>query len=264
MKNIQAALEKDAPKRAWVPASNLKPCTGCGVVGDKRKPCNQCQLRGLMTKKLEGYAKATKKTNARIMGTNKQKAKKEELERRDHDYNVKFGLLKKAAVLVNSERWGDAHKTILQAVKMVKRERQEGREAHSGKERRLKQELGVPLDLELDYEALSSAPITRARLERLGIDVPVQKMEVLVERMGEKGASEFSKNLYLNEQVVQLYESIDHATKNQRRYLMSLRQRIESLEGSPEDAKSMRLKDKRLASARQMCEKVKRGGMSGG
>ncbi|MDR3582440.1 MAG: hypothetical protein P4L67_04175 [Candidatus Pacebacteria bacterium] len=258
VRNIQATLEKDVQKRAWVPASNLRPCPGCGVVGDKRKPCNQCQLQGLMRKKLETYAKATKKWNKMLLNTPKQKAKKDELDRRDQDYTTKFGLLKKAAVLVNSERWGDAHKNILQAVKMVKKERLEEKQNRERKERRLKQELMIPMDLELNYEELTSEPITKGRLEKLGIDVPIQKVQIIVEKMCGKDASAYSKNQFLNAQIVELYDAVDAAIKDRRKTLVTMKQKIESLESEPED-KGRRLKGKRLASATQMCEKIKHG-----
>ena len=261
MKNIQAAMEKDAQKRAWIPASNIRPCTGCGVVGDKRKPCNGCQLRELLRKKLEDYQKATKKKNKKLMSTDKQKAKKEELTKRDMEYATKFGLLKKSTVLVSSERWGDAHKTILQAVKMVKKERQEDKKNREAKEKRVRTKLQIPLDFEINYEELAEEPITKQKLERLGIDVPLQKMEVLVAKMFTNEAESFSKHQYLNSQIIELYEAIDDAIKDERKTLRNLKQKIETLESSPED-KSRQLRSRRLSSTTRMCDKIKRGGIT--
>ena len=259
VKGIQAAMEKDTQKRAWIPASNLQPCTGCGVVGDKRKPCNQCQLRELMRKKHEVYEKATKTKNKKLLNTKKQKDKKSELAKHDQDYTTKFGLLKKAAVLVGSERWGDAHKAILQAVKMVKQERQEEKRLREVKEKKWKQKLVIPLDLEVNYAELTSEPITKLRLERLGIEVPLQKIEVLVEKMCGKDANAYSKNQFLNTQIIELYEAVDDAIKDKKHILQTMKRKVESLESSP-DEKGRRLKGKRLASTTRMCEKVKNGG----
>jgi len=253
-------MEKDAQKRAWVPASNIRPCTGCGVVGDKRKPCNNCQLRELMRKKHEQYMKATKAKNKKLLNTPKQKSKKEELEKRDNDYIFKFGLLKKAAVLVSSERWGDAHKTILQAVKMVKKERLADKNNKENKEKKVRTKLGIPLDLELNYEELTSEPLTKTRLEKLGIDIPIQKMEIYITEMGVPDSTLFSKNYYLNNQIVDLYEAIDAAIQDKRKTLKNMKKKVESLESSPEE-KGRKLKSRRLASTTRMCEKIKNGGI---
>ena len=72
---IKATIEADEGKSPWIPGSNLRPCDGCGTTGEKRKPCNTCQLNGLTKQKMEKYNKATKEANKKLMNTKKQMLK---------------------------------------------------------------------------------------------------------------------------------------------------------------------------------------------
>lgn len=255
VKTIRAAIEKDAIKKPWVPASNIQPCHGCGVVGDKRKPCNTCQLNELMRKKHENYQKATKAKNAKLLNSPSQKERTKRFKQKDDDYQFKFGLLKKAAVLVNSERWGDAHKNILEAVKIVQKEQKEEKEMRERKEKKLRLKLQIPLDIPIDYAKLAKEPITKYRLERMGINIPIQKIEIFVEKMCGKDAEAYSKNQFLNTQIMELYEAISDKIHEMKLSLEEMQEKIQTLEGSPEE-RGRKLKGKRHASVNKMCEKV--------
>eukprot|EP00826_Nyctotherus_ovalis_P060345 TRINITY_DN8453_c0_g1_i2.p1 TRINITY_DN8453_c0_g1~~TRINITY_DN8453_c0_g1_i2.p1 ORF type:complete len:476 (+),score=136.60 TRINITY_DN8453_c0_g1_i2:287-1714(+) len=262
VEGIRATIEVDEKKAPWVPGSNLRPCTGCGIVGEKRKPCNSCQLRELTRQKTEKYKKATEKSNKKLIGTEKQKSKEEKIKKQESRYIIKLGLLKKANVLINSERWGDAFNTILQAVKIIKEEKIEGVKYEEERERKLRQKLKIPADVELDYTKLMSEPITEQRLHKLFIDLPVQTVEIFMSKLRLENPELATKNNYLNEQILELYETLKLVIKSKKQELSNLKNRRDKIEAGDEDQGDKKRKYARraLSSRRVMCSSAKKKG----
>jgi len=260
--NIKATIEVDEKKAPWISGSNLQSCTGCGIVGEKRKPCNSCQLRELTRQKGVKYDKATKKANEKLIGTEKQKSKEEKIKKQEGRYNTKLGLLKRANVLINSERWGDAFNTILEAVKIIKEEQIEEVKFEEERERRLRNMLKIPVDIELDYDKLMSEPITEERLQKLYIDLPIQTVEILISKLRIENPELATKNSYLNEQILELYETLRIVIRSKKLELSNLKSRKDKIEGKDEIQESKRQFGRRVLSSRRiMCDNIKKKGL---
>jgi len=260
VKNLQATMEVDDKKPNWIHASTLKPCTGCGIVGEKNKPCNTCQLKELMRQKHEKYKKATDKKNKILLASKEQKEKAEKIREHDDKYTHKFGLLKKTDVLLKIERWGDAYNTILEAVNMVREDKIEEEKAKQEREKRIRASLGIPLGIDINYEKLKAEPLTKERLKKLDIDLPLETVQVLLAKLSIEDPNFQNKNTYLNEQIIELYEVVHKIAKSQRKYLNSLKKKkeeVESLDPNRPD-KSRKMSKRRLSTTLVICENVKR------
>eukprot|EP00826_Nyctotherus_ovalis_P052838 TRINITY_DN6777_c0_g2_i2.p2 TRINITY_DN6777_c0_g2~~TRINITY_DN6777_c0_g2_i2.p2 ORF type:complete len:262 (-),score=132.48 TRINITY_DN6777_c0_g2_i2:468-1253(-) len=256
-------MEVDDRRPDWIPSSTLRPCIGCGIVGEKNKPCNTCQLRELMRQKQEKYKKATDRKNKKLLASREQKEKAEKTREHDERYTHKFGLLKKTDVLLKNERWGDAYDTILEAVKMVREDKVAEEKAQQERERRVRKSLGIPLDIDINYEKLSEEPLTKERLRRLDIDLPVETVQVLLAKLSVEDPNFQTKNAYLNEQILELFEVIHKIAKNQRKYLNNLKKKkeeVESLDPNKPD-KSRKMSKRKLSTTLAMCDNIKRYGI---
>jgi len=249
----------DQKKPAWVPGSTIKPCTGCGIVGEKRKPCNHCQLQGIMRQKQQKYSKETKKVNEKLLRTAKQKSKEEKTKEHDNRYNKKLGIVNRTNVLLGQERLGDAYNMILGAVRIVKVERLEKMKEKKEQEQNLRTLLEIPLDVKINYKKLKAEPITEQRLNELGINVPLEKIQMLIAKMNANNPNTLTKNEYLNEEVLRIHNDIYVQMKNTRKDLMNLKERKEKLESEGENVEKKRprtSKKRKLSSRHKMCKNI--------
>lgn len=262
VEKIIAAKDVDDKAPNWVPSSNLKPCTGCGIVGEKNKPCNTCQLREIMRQKQEKYKKATDKKNKKLLASKEQKEKSEKIRNYDDRYTHKFGLLKKTDVLLKMERWGDAYDTIIEAVRMVKEDKVEEEKAKQERERKVRKSLGIPLDIDINYDKLLAEPLTKEGLKRLDIDLPIESVQVLLAKLSVEDPNFQNKNAYLNEQIIELYEVIHAIAKKQKKYLNDLKRKkeeVESLDPNRAD-KSRKMSKRKLSTTLAICDNIKKYG----
>lgn len=191
-----------------------------------------------MRQKKEKYQKATVKKNLKLLSTEEMKNKSEILKEFDENYTHKFGLLKKTNTLIKLERWGHAYDTILEAVKIVKEDKITERIAKEERERRIRESLGIPLDIEINYEKLNAEPLTEKLLQKLDIDIPIERIQVLLAKLSLEDPKFQNKNTYLNEQILELYEVVSLITKNQKKYLKKLKKTKDDIESLDPNNKS--------------------------
>lgn len=253
----KAESKKKGVSSTWVPCSVLKGCAGCGMSGHRRDVCNSCKLRLMVEVKEKAFDKAAKKKNAALLSSERQKERKKDLERCSGEYNEKLGLLKRSVILIGFERWGDAFNTLIRAVRRVKEDREREKKWRLSREAEVKRQLQVAANV--DCEQLASKLLTAQALKKFGVEEPIQKIEVLLKKLSLEDPSMLSKNSYLNAQIIELYNHLDKIMEGKRKDLKSMKEKIVSLEDTPEQ-EGRKLKTRKLTKTTVMCEKTKKGG----
>lgn len=135
-----------APPKGFVHAGDLFDCPGCGT------HCNMCSYKKLARETVDGMATKLREKNFAGMDKDKVAERKEANDQTRDDFAKKFGILKKASVLLYYGRANDAFDEIAKAAKIIQREAETKKEHEAVLQKRWQFKLGLG-DLELPKPA---------------------------------------------------------------------------------------------------------------
>jgi len=152
----------------------------------------------------------------------------------DDNYYIKFGHLKKAAVLKYYERNEDAYKEIIKAGEIVKQQR----EINEEKNKAIQQRWQFKLGLEQGYRppfALDkyhpSDPRMEKELRQCELEgLPLQTVKMYIEKVSPYNLDAFSRNVYLDRCIEELILECEAQRMDKKHSIEKMKKQVEKLE----------------------------------
>ena len=152
----------------------------------------------------------------------------------DDNYYVKFGHLKKAAVLKFYGRNNDAYKEIIKAGEVVKKQRAINSEKDAAIQKRWQFKLGLDDAYEPPF-ALDKYHPADPRMEKelrtcdLG-GVPLATVKLYIEKCSPYNLDAFSKNVYLDRCIEELIIECENDRMDKKHQVDKMKKQVEKLE----------------------------------
>lgn len=147
---------------------------------------------------------------------------------------MKFGYLKKAAVLHQYGRFKEAFLTIADGAILVKAEMAKLRDIEEKNKQKWKTKLGIPLRFDLPVskeEILQEKKIDLEFVKRMDIgEIDPAKVLTFIHQTILIESQKFDKNQYLNSQIEYFYVHVDNELRKKYQDIKNVKKRIEELE----------------------------------
>ncbi len=202
----------------------------------------QWQPPSLVPKKVkEEIPKATSEKIKAFNNSERVLVKKQEKEAKDDDYTHKLGMLRKASVLYNFERFTEAFKVIAKAAIRVKETKDKEAQDREKKASLWKFRLNLPKTMDVLGEVgellrQRGPHFTERDISSLGMDIPVQKAHIVAQKCFDlEGANKWDKTVYLNDRIEEMYLLCESSLYDKQGMIKLMRKRVERLEekGNP-------------------------------
>jgi len=162
----------------------------------------------------------------------------------DNEYELKFGILKKANILYSFRRFPDALAEITEAVKKIQIEQITKDEKFYDLDRKWRAKLQIS-DFKIPKEILNYN-ITQEVLDHFDIKVPISTLLVYVEKMRKGSAfSLYNRHTYLNNQIKIFHELVNKTINKYKVDLKNLKRQLNDLTIYEEKKEKLILEDKK-------------------
>ena len=152
----------------------------------------------------------------------------------DDNYYLKFGHLKKAAVLKFYGRNVDAYKEVIKAGEIVKKQRAINAEKDAAIQKRWQFKLGLDEAYEppfpLDKYHPADPRMEKALKESDLGGVPVATVKMYIEKVSPYNLDAFSKNVYLDRCIEELILECEAGRQGQKNSIEKMKKQVEKLE----------------------------------
>ena len=142
---------------------------------------------------------------------------------------VKFGLLKKGIVLFNKERYSDSFTNIAKAAEMVRQEKKEEDERLEENDKMWRFRCEIPPDLKINKDVFLEKPITEKAVEKLGVAITVQSLQLYLNKTASDATQQPSKNRFLNDQIELFYFQVRHQLSGQKNAIDRMKEKVSTL-----------------------------------
>jgi len=188
-------------KTGFVTGGGLFDCQGCG------ERCNLCKYKRRAETVIEDAKKNIGK-NAANIDMKEIGERQKEINKNDELYKKKFGILKKASVLLFYERANDAFDEIAKAANIIKDQREDVKENELNIQKRWQFKLNLPDGLELPkpFEKVRPEDVTDKFLKQIdGGNCDTATLKLYVSKVCPLVRSAYDKNTFLNGLIEDLY-----------------------------------------------------------
>lgn len=182
----------------------------------------------------------------------------------DVEYELKFGILKRANILFSFRRYPDALKVIAEAVHKIEEEQKEKDEKFNDLDLKWRKKLQI-VDFKIPKEILNYI-ITQSVLDYFDIKIPISTLLVYVEKMRKGNAfSMYNRHSYLNNQIKIFHDLVLKTINKYRIDLKNLKKQLNDLNLWEEKKEKLKIENKKLydkfshSSKNRICPNVKKG-----
>ena len=198
-----------------------------------RKTCEKYE-----DKHIREYIDEMRKIEKKLMNVDVNEDDEPIQKKVDDNYYVKFGHLKKAAVLKFYGRNNDAYDAIIKAAKIVKNQRELNKERDEAIQRRWKFKLGIeafeppfPLD---KYHPEDPRMEKELRAKQADLGAPLATVKLYIEKVSPYNLDAFSKNVYLDRCIEEMMLECEKERMDKKHQADTMKTQIEKLEALQE------------------------------